>query len=125
MAIFGDKKESKKGGKSTTAPRIRHARAAKLAAGKAHEVVRAPWFSEKAFIGTEKGVYVFAVPPRATKAEIAGAIKEIYQVFPRAVRITALPAKRKALRTRRGSGVQSARRKAYVYLNPGDTIQLG
>ena len=123
MAIFGDKKKEGKEKKAKTA-HIRRARAAKLAAGKAHEVIRAPWFSEKAFIGTEKGVYVFEVPPRATKAEIAGAIKEIYQVSPRAVRVTALPAKRKALRTRRGSGVRSARRKAYVYLNPGETIQL-
>lgn len=120
MAIFGDTKK-----KGTKAPvRSRNARAAKLSAGKAHEVIRAPWFSEKALIGTEKGVYVFAVPPQATKAEIAGAIMEIYQVAPRAVRVTTLPAKRKALRTRRGTGTRPARRKAYIYLKPGDTIQF-
>ena len=103
---------------------MRHARAAKLTDGVAHNVVRAPWFSEKALIGTEKGVYAFDIPTDATKAHVAGAIKEIYGVEPRAVRIVNLPAKRKNMRTRRGVGVRSARRKAYVYLNQGDTIQF-
>jgi len=73
---------------------------------------------------TEKGVYAFSVPTRATKEEIAGAIKEIYNVSPRMVRIVNLPGKRKALRTRRGFGQRAARRKAYVYLNKGDSIQF-
>ena len=100
------------------------ARTVALAEGVAHEVIRAPWFSEKALIATEKGVYAFAVRPRATKAEIASAIKEIYNVEPRMVRIVNLPAKTKAMRTRRGMGTRAARTKAYVYLNAGDTIQF-
>ncbi len=118
MAIFGTKEKVKKEKKAV----VRHARAAKLAEGVAHDIVRAPWFSEKALIATEKGVYAFAVPKEATKAQIASAIKEVYGVAPRAVRIVNLPAKRKNMRTRRGVGVRSARRKAYVYLNQGDTI---
>jgi ribosomal protein L23 len=35
-----------------------------------------------------------------------------------------LPAKKVSLRTRRGFGMKSARRKAYVYLKKGDTIQF-
>lgn len=122
MAIFGNKKEKNK---SPASPRLRKARQAKLVSGREHEVIRAPWLSEKALIATERGVYTFAVPPRATKADIAGAIKEIYKVSPRAIRIVNLPAKKKAMRTKRGVGVRSARRKAYVYLNKGDTIQFG
>lgn len=118
MVIFG--KTTKKE-KKTNASR---ARAATLSGGIAHEIIRAPWFSEKSLIITEKKVYVFAVSPRATKAEIAGAVKEIYGVAPRAVRIASLPAKRKALRARRGVGTRSARRKAYVYLAEGDSIQF-
>ena len=123
MALFGTKKKKieKKDG---IARRVRHARASKLLSGVAHEIIRAPWFSEKSLIATEKGVYAFAVPPTATKADIAGAIKEIYRVTPRKIRIVNLPGKRKALRTRRGYGQRASRRKAYVYLNKGETIQF-
>lgn len=120
MALFGTKKKEQKEKDGAK----RQARSRASAHGVAHEIVRAPWFSEKALIVTEKGVYTFSVPESATKADIAGAIKEIYNVSPRAVRIVNLPGKRKALRTRRGFGTRAARRKAYVYLNKGDTIQF-
>ncbi|MBI5405558.1 50S ribosomal protein L23 [Candidatus Kaiserbacteria bacterium] len=118
MALFGTTKKEKK-----IAPR-RRARTAPTAEGVAHEIIRAPWFSEKALIATEKGVYAFAIPARATKAAIAGAIKEIYNVDPKKIRIVNLPGKRKMMRTKRGIGRRAARRKAYVYLNAGDTIQF-
>lgn len=120
MAIFGNKK--KQGAEKQGAKH--RARTTALAGGVAHEVIRAPWFSEKALLSTERGVYAFAVRPEVTKAEIAGAIKEIYNVEPRAIRVVNLPAKRKAMRTRRGFGTRAARSKAYVYLNKGDTIQF-
>lgn len=124
MALFAKSKKEKKHS-ATNAARTRRARSKKPVQGLEHEVIRAPWLSEKALIMTEKGVYAFAVPARATKAEIAGAIKEIYKVEPCKIRIVNLPAKKKAMRTKRGVGVRSARRKAYVYLKAGDTIQFG
>ncbi len=120
MAIFGDKKKEKK----EKAMVKHHAHSTVSLHGKAHDIIRAPWFSEKALLGTEKGVYAFAVLPRATKPEIVGAIKEIYNVTPKAIRIVNLPAKSKAMRTRRGMGTRAARTKAYVYLNQGDSIQF-
>ncbi len=120
MAIFGGKKKEKK---EKTAVK-RRARTAPSKDGMAHEIIRAPWFSEKALIATEKGVYAFDVSTRATKASIAGAIKEIYNVAPKKIRIVNLPAKTKAMRTKRGIGTRAARRKAYVYLNAGDSIQF-
>lgn len=126
MAIFGNKKQdpsTKLGArKKEKTKRSAHARTSPY--GLAHEIIRAPWFSEKSLIITEKGVYTFAVPARATKAEIAGAVKEVYKVSPKKIRIVNLPGKKKALRTRRGFGTRSARRKAYVYLNKGETIQF-
>ena len=92
--------------------------------GRHHTVLHAPWLSEKALIGTENGVYVFEVPPAATKYEIAAAVEAIYNVTPRQIRVVNLPAKKKALRTRRGFGVRAARHKAYVYLKKGETIQF-
>lgn len=122
MALFGTKKVEKKKEKKAAKPR--RARAARLAPGEADHVIHAPWFSEKALLGTEKGVYVFAIEKDATSAEIAAAVKELYGVSPKAVRIVNVPGKVKALRTRRGVGKRAARRKAYVALNAGDTITL-
>ena len=120
MSIFGTKKKEEK----KKVVRSHRARTTKLSSGIAHEIIHAPWFSEKALIATEKGVYTFAIPSRATKADIAGAIREIYKVEPCMIRIVNMPGKRKAMRTKRGVGTRAARRKAYVYLNAGDTIQF-
>ncbi len=123
MALFTTKKKEVKS-KSDKVARVYHARANKLKDGIAHEVILAPWFSEKSLLMTEKGVYTFAVPKRATKADIAGAIKEIYNVSPRAVRVVNIPGKRKPMRTKRGEGTRAERHKAYVYLNAGETISF-
>lgn len=119
MALFGSDKKEKK----VAEGKKRYARAASRPHA-SHDFIRYPWFSEKALIMTEKGVYAFAVPSRATKATIAGAIKELYRVTPKAVRIVNTPGKKKNMRTRRGIGARAMRRKAYVYLNKGDTIQF-
>ena len=117
MAIFGNSKKK-------TAAKTPAAKEVKDASGKLANVLHAPWLSEKALIGTEKGVYVFSVAPKTTGRDIALAIEKTYKVTPRKVAIVNLPAKRKALRTRRGVGVRSVRRKAYVYLKKGDTIEF-
>ena len=95
-----------------------------MAMKSSHDILIAPWFSEKALIQTDKGVYAFSVPHTANKYEIAKAIKEIYKVTPRQVRIVNLPGKPVSMRTRRGSATRAARRKAYVYLKKGETIQF-
>lgn len=120
MAIFGSKKEgaAKKEGVK------RFAKASKLPAGKHQDMILHPWFTEKALIGTEKGVYAFAVPREATKSMIAGAVLEIYKVKPKQIRIVNMPGKRVSMRSRRGVAIRARRRKAYVYLNAGDTIQF-
>lgn len=127
MGLFGSPKKearsAKSGEKSKDASKT-HARAHALPEGRAHEVVRAPWFSEKALLSTDKGVYAFVIPSDATKADVAGAVKEVYNVKPKKVRIVNLPAKKVSLRTRRGTGSRAARRKAYVYLHAGDTIKF-
>ncbi len=87
-------------------------------------VLKAPWMSEKALIGTDKGVYVFEVPVSATKTDVAAAVEAVYKVKPRQVRMVNLPGKRKALRHKRGFGTRARRHKAYVYLKSGDSITL-
>lgn len=92
--------------------------------GRLANVLTGPWFSEKALIGTENGVYVFRVPADVTKPQIRAAVEKFYNVTPRQIRIVNLPAKTRALRTRRGVGTRARRHKAYVYLKKGDSIQL-
>ncbi len=124
MALFSNDKPKAAVKSSTKSASSKKPAAKKRVDGREHLIIKAPWLSEKALIGTENGVYVFEVPARATKPEIAEAIEAIYKVTPRQVRVVNLPAKRKALRTRRGFGTRAARHKAYVYLKKGETIQF-
>lgn len=123
MALFTSDTNTKKE-KREHGARVTRARARALAEGREHEIIRAPWFSEKALMATERGIYAFSVPASATKADVAGAVKAVYNVEPRKVRIVNMPGKRKAMRFKRGTGVRAGRRKAYVYLRPGDSIQF-
>lgn len=99
-------------------------KASKVDDGRLAHALKRPWFSEKALLGTEQGVYVFEVPASATKPEIKAAVEKFYNVTPRQVRMVNLPAKKVSLRTRRGQGTRARRHKAYVYLKKGDSIQL-
>ncbi len=118
MGLFSS--DTKK--KVTKAKKV--SKAKKPAVMNADTVLKAPWMSEKALIGTEKGVYVFEVPPEATKTDVIAAMETIYKVTPRQIRMVNLPGKRKALRHKRGMGTRARRHKAYVYLKSGATITL-
>ncbi|MBA3788970.1 50S ribosomal protein L23 [Patescibacteria group bacterium] len=124
MALFSSDTKDTKKAPAKKAVKKSVVSAKKAVDGREHMILRAPWLSEKALIGTENGVYVFQVPTDATKPQIAAAIENIYKVTPRAVRIVNLPAKKKAMRTRQGMGSRAARHKAYVSLKKGDTIQF-
>ncbi len=125
MALFTKdtkKKTSKPATKKVATKRVAEVRTD--VAGNLAGVLIRPWFSEKAILATEKGVYVFEVPTEATKTQIAAAIVKVYGVTPAKIRVANLPGKRKALRSKRGFGRRAARHKAYVYLQKGDTITL-
>lgn len=123
MAIFSKntkKTSAKKTDKKSVTVKAAGEKA--LSNTKLESIIKAPWLSEKALIGTEKGVYVFAVPTEATKPQIKAAIERIYKVVPVKVNIVNLPGKTKAMRTKRGLGRRAARHKAYVFLKKGETI---
>lgn len=126
MALFKTDTKKKTVKKATKASKADAPAAVKSSNddGRYSEVLRAPWMSEKALIGTEKGVYVFAIAKTANKQDVAKAIELTYKVKPVKVRIVNLPAKTVSLRTRRGIGTRARRHKAYVYLKKGDTIQF-
>jgi large subunit ribosomal protein L23 len=89
----------------------------------AHILIK-PRITEKGAYLAERGVYVFDVAMDANKHQIALAIRDIYKVTPRLVRIAAVP--RKAVQTRGANrwGKTAAGKKAYVYLKKGETIEL-
>ncbi len=122
MALFSNDKKEPKAKKTKSG--VRNWGRGVLAADDARiaNVLKKPWFSEKALIGTEQGVYVFEVPATATKIDVANAIIAAYKVTPAKVRMVNLPAKTVSLRTRRGVGTRARRHKAYVYLKKGDTL---
>ncbi len=117
MALFSSSKETKKSAAAKVQRGALNPNDDRIA-----NVLKSPWFSEKALIGTEKGVYVFNVPPAITKHDVMNAIEKAYKVTPVKVNMVNLPAKKVALRTRRGTGSRARRHKAYVYLKKGETI---
>ncbi|HEX5775011.1 MAG TPA: 50S ribosomal protein L23 [Candidatus Paceibacterota bacterium] len=121
MALFSSDKNTSKAPKASKKAEVKrgalHPKDDRIA-----NVLKSPWFSEKALIGTEHGVYVFQVPASVTKIDVANAIEKTYGVTPRKVAMVNLPAKKVSLRTRRGTGTRARRHKAYVYLKKGETI---
>lgn len=83
-----------------------------------------PRITEKAAYLTQNGCYVFNVSARANKKEIAEAVREVYKVTPRLVRIAAVPRKAVVTRGTNRKGTSGGGKKAYVYLKQGDTIDL-
>lgn len=93
-----------------------------------HDVLKRPRLSEKSAASSGQGVYVFEVATYADKHMVAEAIELAYKVKPTAVRVAKIPAKGKRIRVKgreREQGFTAVRKKAFVTLKKGDTIQLG
>jgi large subunit ribosomal protein L23 len=123
MAIFGSKKntDQKKRveAKKETAPTVVSEKNNVI--DLSHVIVR-PRITEKASVGAEKSVYTFDVSKRSTKATIAAAVKELYNVTPIKVAVVAIPSKEVFIRGK--WGVKKGGKKAYVYLKKGETIEF-
>ncbi len=86
-------------------------------------VLKRPRVTEKASYVTEDGAYTFEVSPRASKPEIAKAIKEAYGVVPLKVRTLTMPSKQVYFRGR-ARGASRGGKKAIVYLKKGERIEF-
>lgn len=87
-------------------------------------ILIAPRITEKAAYLAESGCYVFAVAADATKADIARAMHDAYQVTPRKVTLVAIPHKVVATRGTNRKGASVGGKKAYVFLKKGDKIEI-
>lgn len=87
------------------------------------DVIKRPRITEKAAYSSElSNAYVFEIDANANKANVATAIKDLYNVTPIKVNIVKLPAKKVLSKGKRGK--TSRVKKAYVYLKKGDKIEI-
>jgi len=92
-----------------------------------NEVILRPIISEKAtLLRDNQNVYVFEVYKDATKHDIKNLIEEVYNVKVEKVNIVNVKGKVKQRRLRRQSvtGRTKDKKKAYVKLKSGDTIEI-
>lgn len=87
-----------------------------------NRVIISPRITEKAALAGSKNCYVFNVTPRATKNEIKKEIKELYKVEP--VRVNIATSAPKKTFFRGVGGTKQGVKKAYVYLQDGDKINI-
>ena len=83
-----------------------------------------PRITEKGAYLAESGCYLFNVRESANKRDIALAVKEVFGVEPRLVRVARVPRKRTQTRGTNRTGMTAGGKKAYVYLKKGDKIEL-
>lgn len=87
-----------------------------------YDVLRKPMVTEKAEALRASNIYAFEIDLRANKTLVKQAIRKIYGVIPEKVNITYIRAKGK--RNKFGVGFKSTRKKAYVFLDKKDKIEL-
>ncbi len=89
-------------------------------------IIYRPIVTEKMTSIQDKGIYAFAVEPRATKIDIARAVAAKFNVTVLNVRTMNYKGKTKTQMTRRGrfTGKTSRFKKAVVTLKEGDVINL-
>lgn len=85
-------------------------------------VLKNPRITEKAALGGKYSIYLFDVTVDATKSEIAKAFEAVYKHKPIKVNVVNIPRKSYFRRNQLGFGVY--KKKAYVFLKKGTTIEL-
>jgi len=87
-----------------------------------YDVIKKPIITEKATMASEANAVVFQVAMDATKPMIKEAVEAMFNVKVKAVNTTITKGKAKKFRGR--PGVRSDRKKAYVTLEDGNTIDV-
>jgi large subunit ribosomal protein L23 len=87
-----------------------------------YDVIKKPIITEKATMASEAGAVVFQVAMDATKPQIKEAVEAVFGVKVKAVNTTITKGKVKKFRGR--TGERSDKKKAYVTLEEGNTIDV-
>ena len=92
------------------------------ASPKHYDLIKKPIITEKATMASEHGAVVFQVAMDATKPQIKEAVEAIFGVKVKAVNTTITKGKHKKFRGRLGE--RSDKKKAYVMLEAGNSIDV-
>ncbi len=87
-------------------------------------ILKGPRVTEKAAYMTMQHAYVFEVAQDATKRDVIAVVRALYNVTPRKVNIVRKQPRAYVARTRNRIGTKSGMKKAYVFLQKGDKIDL-
>ncbi len=87
-----------------------------------YDIIRKPLITEKATLASENNAVVFQVAMDSTKPQIKEAVEAVFGVKVKAVNTTI--AKGKVKRFRGRPGERSDKKKAYVTLEEGNTIDV-
>jgi large subunit ribosomal protein L23 len=87
-----------------------------------YDLIKKPVITEKATMASEAGAVVFQVAMDSTKPQIKEAVEAIFGVKVKAVNTTITKGKAKRFRGRPGE--RSDKKKAYVTLEDGQTIDV-
>ena len=87
-----------------------------------YDVIKKPVITEKATMASEANAVVFQVAMDATKPMIKEAVESVFGVKVKAVNTTITKGKTKKFRGR--PGLRSDKKKAYVTLEAGNTIDV-
>ena len=87
-----------------------------------YDLIKKPVITEKATMASEYGAVVFQVAMDATKPQIKEAVEAIFGVKVKAVNTTITKGKHKKFRGRLGE--RSDKKKAYVMLEAGNSIDV-
>src|SRR3989338_4940057 len=130
MALFGiNKKKSAQGGSQPKAyaPRAQASitTSSETMGRDISTILRHARITEKASMHQAQGVYTFDIARSASKRDVIQAVRALYKVTPRMVRVVSVTVKsRRNARTGK-IGMTGGGKKAYVYLKKGESITLG
>ncbi|MGC9318596.1 MAG: 50S ribosomal protein L23 [Armatimonadota bacterium] len=89
------------------------------------QIIHRPVVTEKSMRMSEQDhVYTFEVAPEANKVEIRRAIEAMFDVTVTKVNTMRVAGKKRQRSYRHGAGRTAERKKAIVFLAPGDTIDV-
>ena len=96
--------------------------AAQVVTERNYTTLIAPLITEKATMATQYNQVAFWVDPKATKTEIKSAVENLFKV--EVTGVNTIKSHGKVKRFRGQKGVRSDRKKAFVRLKDGQTIDL-
>lgn len=87
-------------------------------------ILKSPRITEKAAYMTMQNAYVFEVAMDATKRDVVTAVKTLYGLTPRKVNMVVKKPRAYVARFRNRRGTKTGMKKAYVFLQKGEKIDL-